>query len=55
MKSTKLLILALLLVTIRQVSGEKEADKKCNPDEYKCGDMLCVYTKTTSATAATSP
>ena len=42
MKNTKLLILALLTVSIRQVCGEKEADKKCDEDEYKCGD-LCVY------------
>ena len=41
MKSIILLILALMTVTIRQVSGEKEADKKCRQDQYKCGDV-CV-------------
>ena len=42
MKSTKLLILALLTVTISQVSGEKETEKKCDLDYYKCGDV-CVH------------
>ena len=56
MKITKLLFLALLLISIRQVSGEKEADKKCDPGFYKCGDV-CVHeaSKATPASAATSP
>ena len=41
MKSIKLLFLAILTVSIRQVSGE-ETDKKCGRNQYKCGD-LCTY------------
>ena len=41
MKSTKLLCLILLTVSIRQVSGEKETEKKCRQEQYKCGDV-CV-------------
>ena len=44
MTSRKILSLSLLILTIsiRQVSGEKETDKKCDPDDqYKCGDV-CV-------------
>ena len=36
------LSLLFLTITISLVSGEEEADKKCNSDEYKCGDM-CVH------------
>ena len=42
MKSIRLLCFALLIVSIREVSGEKQAEIKCDPSSYKCGD-LCTF------------
>ena len=38
----KLTILLLLLLTIRQTSGEEEDNDECSSLEYKCGDV-CVF------------